>query len=77
MTGRWPERALCAEVDTDIFFPGKGETAVAAKRICMRCEVRVECLADALDTGERYGVRGGKSERERRKVRKAAQEEAA
>lgn len=77
MTGHWDERALCAEVDPGLFFPDKGHTVTDAKRICMRCEVRTQCLDDALATNERFGVRGGKTERERRKLKKAAEQEAA
>jgi WhiB family redox-sensing transcriptional regulator len=64
--GDWRDRALCAQVDPDIFFPDKGESSTAAKRVCASCEVRAECLQDALDRGERFGVWGGLSERERR-----------
>lgn len=76
MSGHWDERALCAQIDYEMFFPGKGQSTADAKRICMACEVRTECLTDALAHHERYGVRGGLSERERRKL-KPAQEEAA
>jgi WhiB family redox-sensing transcriptional regulator len=64
--GDWRGRALCAQVDPDIFFPDKGESPAAAKRVCTSCEVRAECLQDALDRNERFGVWGGLSERERR-----------
>lgn len=73
----WRERALCQEVDPEIFFPDRGHTIADAKRICMACEVRTQCLQDAIDTNERFGVRGGKSERERRKLRKQPAQEAA
>lgn len=64
--GDWRGRALCAQVDPDIFFPDKGESPAPAKRVCASCEVRAECLQDALDRGERFGVWGGLSQRERR-----------
>jgi WhiB family transcriptional regulator, redox-sensing transcriptional regulator len=73
----WREDALCQEVDPEIFFPDKGRTVTDAKRVCMACEVRTECLQDALATNERFGVRGGKTERERRKLKKAAEQEVA
>jgi WhiB family redox-sensing transcriptional regulator len=73
----WRELALCKEVDPEAFFPGKGQSTADAKRVCMACEVRTECLADALATGERYGVRGGKSEHERRKLKKKPMREEA
>jgi hypothetical protein len=66
--GDWQDRALCAETDPDAFFPDKGESTGPAKKVCARCEVRAECLQYALDNGERFGVWGGKSERERREL---------
>lgn len=68
----WQERALCAQTDPDAFFPGKGEPTSSAKRICARCEVRAECLDYALAHDERFGVWGGLSERERRKLKRGA-----
>ena len=62
----WHDLARCAETDPEIFFPEKGESVRPAKRVCAGCEVRAECLQDALDRGERFGVWGGLSERERR-----------
>jgi len=62
--------ALCAETDPDEFFPAKGESTRAAKRTCGRCEVRVECLAWAVERAEPYGIWGGLSERERRRLRR-------
>jgi len=62
----WHDLARCAETDPEMFFPDKGESVRPAKRVCAGCEVRAECLQDALDHGERFGVWGGLSERERR-----------
>jgi hypothetical protein len=64
--GGWRDLARCAETDPEMFFPEKGESVRPAKRVCAGCEVRAECLQDALDRGERFGVWGGLSERERR-----------
>jgi WhiB family redox-sensing transcriptional regulator len=61
----WQDRALCAEVDPDLFFPGKGGGVRAAKRICFRCEVRAECLACALAHPGLSGIWGGTSEQQR------------
>jgi WhiB family redox-sensing transcriptional regulator len=66
----WQESALCAQTDPELFFPEKGGSVREAKKVCMACPVRAECLEWALDTGERYGIWGGLSERERRKVKK-------
>jgi WhiB family redox-sensing transcriptional regulator len=62
----WRDLALCAQTDPEAFFPDKGESSAPAKKVCGRCEVRAECLQEALDRNERFGVWGGLSERERR-----------
>ncbi|UQX13555.1 WhiB family transcriptional regulator [Candidatus Mycobacterium methanotrophicum] len=66
---RWRDRALCAQTDPEVFFPVPGGSTRAAKRVCMRCEVRSECLDYALAHDERFGVWGGLSERARRRLR--------
>jgi WhiB family redox-sensing transcriptional regulator len=68
----WQERALCAQTDPEAFFPEKGGSTREAKRVCMACEVRAECLEYALAKDERFGIWGGLSERERRRVKKRA-----
>jgi WhiB family redox-sensing transcriptional regulator len=67
MSGGWRDRGRCAEVDPDTWFPDKGHSTAEAKRICFACEVRVECLAYALEHGERHGVWGGLSYPQRRR----------
>jgi WhiB family redox-sensing transcriptional regulator len=64
----WMLRALCARTDPDTFFPDMGQSVEPAKRVCMGCEVRGECLEYALINHERHGVWGGLSERQRRKL---------
>ncbi len=64
----WHARALCAETDPEAFFPEKGGSSREAKAICAKCEVRLECLEYAEKHGERFGIWGGLSERERRKL---------
>lgn len=68
----WQADALCAQTDPEAFFPEKGGSTRDAKRICESCEVRAECLEYALEHDERFGIWGGLSERERRKLRKRA-----
>jgi WhiB family transcriptional regulator, redox-sensing transcriptional regulator len=68
----WQARALCAQTDPEAFFPEKGGSTREAKRICSGCEVRAECLEYALANDERFGIWGGLSERERRRLRRAA-----
>lgn len=66
----WQERALCAQTDPEAFFPEKGGSTREAKKVCLTCEVRDECLESALLNDERFGIWGGLSERERRKLKK-------
>ena len=66
----WKDRALCAETDPEAFFPEKGGSTREAKKVCVSCEVRAECLDFALGNDERFGIWGGLSERERRRLKK-------
>ncbi len=68
----WQERALCAQTDPEAFFPEKGGSTREAKKVCTSCEVRSECLDYALENDERFGIWGGLSERERRKLKRRA-----
>lgn len=68
-----PVGGVCAEVDPEIYFPDRGGSTRAAKKLCVEaCEVTDECLDGALERKERFGVWGGKSERELRKLGKLA-----
>lgn len=64
----WMDRGLCKETDPEAFFPEKGGSVRDAKKVCSRCEVRAECLDYALGNDERFGIWGGLSERQRRKL---------
>lgn len=68
----WQTDALCAQTDPEAFFPEKGGSTRDAKRICGTCDVRSECLEYALQNDERFGIWGGLSERERRKIKRRA-----
>jgi len=68
--GHWQGRALCAQTDSEAFFPEKGGSTKEAKRVCAACDVAAQCLQYALDNDERFGIWGGLSERERRKLKK-------
>ena len=79
----WTKDALCTQVDPELFFPDKGGSTRAAKKICGRCPVRAACLEYALDyesgamgTATSYGavgVYGGLSAIERRRLRQRRQ----
>ena len=66
----WQDRALCAQTDPEAFFPEKGGSTRDAKKVCRVCEVRAECLEYALEHDERFGIWGGLSERERRRLKR-------
>ncbi|MGP3535436.1 WhiB family transcriptional regulator [Microbacterium sp. RD1] len=68
----WQSDALCAQTDPEAFFPEKGGSTRDAKRICTTCDVRDQCLEYALHNDERFGIWGGLSERERRKLKRRA-----
>lgn len=68
----WQVDSLCAQTDPEAFFPEKGGSTRDAKKICTSCEVRAQCLEYALENDERFGIWGGLSERERRKLRRRA-----
>lgn len=65
---RWTELAACQYVGDDFWFPEKGGSTRAAKRVCMACEVRIPCLEYALEHREAFGIWGGLSEPERRAI---------
>jgi len=66
----WTDQALCAQTDPEAFFPEKGGSSREAKRVCRACPVRAECLEYALAFDERFGIWGGLSERERRRLKR-------
>ena len=66
----WTKEALCPEVDPVIFFPNKGERTVDAKNICKACNVKTQCLEYSLTNNERFGIWGGLTEFDRKKLRR-------
>jgi WhiB family transcriptional regulator, redox-sensing transcriptional regulator len=66
----WQERAACFGIDPDVFFPISEEEAGPALTYCRICRIREECLAWALKNGERYGVWGGLTEQQRRRLQR-------
>ena len=67
----WQAQANCMGVDPDLFFPERGASTREAKEVCRGCVVREDCLEYALGSGEKFGIWGGMSERERRRLRRA------
>lgn len=74
----WRRDALCGQTDPEAFFPEKGGSTREAKAVCNGqtarglgpCPVRAQCLQHAVDNDERFGIWGGLSERERRKLKR-------
>jgi WhiB family redox-sensing transcriptional regulator len=68
----WLENARCKGMDTEIFFPTRGDNSLVkqAKEICSTCEVADECLEYALRTNQEIGIWGGRSNRERRSMQR-------
>ena len=64
----WQERAACYGLDAEVFFPTTEEEAGLALSYCAACPVRELCLAWAVKNGERYGVWGGTTEQQRRRL---------
>lgn len=69
----WAAYAACRQADPDLFFSADEEVTAAAIRMCRGCPVSGECLEWALEMRVRYGIWGGATERERRRMlRKSA-----
>ena len=67
---RWMDLGNCLGVDPDLFFPDRGASTREAKAVCAGCVVREQCLEYALVGSEKFGIWGGLSERERRRIRR-------
>ncbi|MFJ8923911.1 WhiB family transcriptional regulator [Streptomyces sp. NPDC102415] len=77
MNDAWREDALCRQTDPALFHPEPGGTTTPAKRTCMACTVRRECLDYAIDTGQHWGIWGGVSQNELRRLVRVARAEVA
>lgn len=66
----WVKDANCLGVNSEVFFPARGENTGLAKSICRACGVQAECLAYALNNGEHHGIWGGMSESDRRRIQR-------
>ena len=66
----WMPLGACQNEDPELFFPAgrvatAGSQIEAAKAVCSRCPVRVECLSYARWTGQQDGIWGGTTLQER------------
>ena len=80
----WQARARCQGMDVNLVFPDRWELGEAfdavvaeAKAVCGACPVRADCLEAALDRGERHGIWGGATERERDGIREGRNDQEA
>lgn len=68
----WVDGALCAQAYPDAFFPDSDtpeRSTADALKLCASCPVRDECLTYALTHDERYGIWGGLTSRQRRRIK--------
>lgn len=66
----WQTKAKCKGKSASVFYPQRGVPSASAVAMCRSCEVRVECLEYAISNNEEFGIWGGLSERERRKLQR-------
>lgn len=67
----WMDEAACSgHQPIEDFFPSAGQSIDVAVAICSSCPVQESCLEYALTNHEHHGIWGGKSERERRRIRR-------
>lgn len=66
----WREDAACKGLNPELFHPARGEDAYQAIAVCAGCLVVEQCLHFALSNGIKVGIYGGKSERQRRMLRR-------
>lgn len=67
----WKALGNCVGVNAELFYPERGASTREAKAVCDACVVREECLEFAVVNGEKFGIWGGLSERQRRPLRRA------
>ena len=66
----WQDQARCAETDPELFYPETTGEALHARRICVTCPVRQKCLDYGMETGDEFGIWGGSTRDDRRRIRK-------
>jgi WhiB family redox-sensing transcriptional regulator len=73
-TQPWMADALCAQTDPELFFPIQGASNRAALKVCAHCPVTKICLTYALDHAEAFGIWGGTTWTQRRRLTRTAGE---
>lgn len=64
----WAVYAACKSEKSLIFFPQSKDEERRALAICNICPVMEDCLDHAFETSERFGVWGGTTEKQRRRL---------
>ena len=64
----WAAYGACRGADPDLFFPGPDNDAREAMKICSGCSVQAECADWALEMQLSFGIWGGLTERDRRRL---------
>jgi len=65
----WRNEALCIGMTPNLFFPERGDDSDTARALCADCPSRHPCAEWGI-AHEHFGIWGGLSERERRKIRR-------
>lgn len=70
MSRRWMDNAACTEVAPDLFFADATDlvNTKLAKKVCVECPVKDQCLQYALENRMEFGVWGGLTVLERRSL---------
>jgi WhiB family redox-sensing transcriptional regulator len=68
--GAWTDQAACRGTETEIFFPATPDEEAEALSICATCPVRAQCLDYAVRNRETYGIWGGTTPEQRRRMRR-------
>lgn len=69
-------QAACRDKPTEFFYPPRGGNVSGPQAVCAGCPVREECLDYAIANGDHFGIWGGLSDKQRRKVRRQQRQEA-
>lgn len=70
----WMRLAACRSMDTEEFYPPRGGDLAGPRAVCAECPVQNECLNYAIENGDHFGIWGGLSDKQRRKVRRQQRE---
>ena len=63
----WRANAACRGLSPQLMFTERAEGTAQAKALCATCPVKAECLEAGMN--EHFGIWGGLSEKQRKKLR--------